>query len=268
MKVSALPEPKQLLVVEDDSALRELLRLELRPHLLTMAPHQEAAYAELEARRFDLVLLDLRLPVSERDLEPHSDVGFDILQSIRQQYARDRLPVIVMTAFEGTSETTVRAFLYGANDYWSKDGRHRRTLPEVVEGNLRQQAELREQTASEIAKRGHRLRFHLTECYAVLDDLVTFRGKLYDLLLALQRSREQAIGSFQIPPFVGLSALARTLHSLHDPVRKQVQRIRNDITAVYVDAYGVEPDKNAVIESVRGRGYRLNRTKLEVSIVK
>ena len=266
--MSSLPDPKQLLVVEDDSALREWLRLELRPHLLTMAAHQEAAYAELEARRFDLVLLDLRLPVSARDIEPHSDVGFDILRSIRRQHPPDRLPVVVMTAYEGTSETTVRAFKWGANDYWSKDGRHSRTLPEVVEGNLRQQAERRQHAANEIASRGHRLDFHLARCCAVLDDFVTFRGKQCDLLAALRRNHDEAIKSRKEPPFIRLSTLTKTLDTEQDPVRKLVQRIRRAIAAAYLESHGVEPDSNAVIESVHGKGYRLNPTKVEVAVVR
>ena len=267
--MSSLPDPKQLLVVEDDSALREWLRLELRPHLLTMAAHQEAAYAELEARRFDLVLLDLRLPVSARDIEPHSDVGFDILRSIRQQYTRDRLPVVVMTAYEGTtSETTVRAFKWGANDYWSKDGRHSRTLPEVVEGNLRQQAERRERFAKELSERRHRLHFHLARCCAVLDDFVTFQGKPYGVLAALRRNHGEGVKSGKEPPFMRLSTLTKTLDTGQDPVRKLVERIRKDIAASYLEAHGVAPDKNAVIESVQGKGYRLNPTKVEVAVVR
>ncbi len=256
--MSALCEPRHLLVIEDELALRELLRLELKPHLLTMAAHQEAAYAELEARRFDLVLLDLRLPVSERDLEPHSDVGFDILRSIRQQYPKDRLPVVVMTAFEGTSETTVRAFLYGANDYWSKDGRHSRTLPEVVAGNLRTQAECRQQIVDEIASRGHRLDFCANRSRVVIDGKITFTKKRCALLALLRENHVTAVESGQEPPFVPLSKLARRLRSNQDYTRRLVMDIRQAIVSSYADSYGVKLENNTVIENVLGTGYRLN----------
>jgi len=65
-----------------------------------------------------------------------------------------------------------------------------------------------------------------------------------------------------------LSMLTKTLDTGQDPIRKLVQRIRRDIAAAYLEAHGVAPDKNAVIESVQGKGYRLNPTKVEVAVVR
>jgi FixJ family two-component response regulator len=53
-------------------------------------------------------------------MDPNSEVGFDILKYIRERFTADKLPVIVMTAYEGTSQTAVRALRAGANDYIAK----------------------------------------------------------------------------------------------------------------------------------------------------
>jgi DNA-binding response OmpR family regulator len=258
---------KHILLVEDDPGLRDLIVSQFGDHSVLCAAHRRAAYEALEAGRFDLVLLDLRLPIDERDISPSSEVGFAILRAIRQQHAPDQLPVIVMTAFEGTSETTVRAFQSGANDYWSKDGSHRRQLPEVVEGNLKQQAERKEAAAAQVAQLRHRLDFHLADSYVVLDGLVTFRRKPYELLLALRKHHLEAVARGTPPSFLGLSSLTRSLHSEQDQVRKIVQRLRHEIAAAYLEARGAAPDPDAVIESVLGTGYRLNVAKVEVAVV-
>jgi len=149
--VAAPPEGKQVLLVEDDPGLRDLIRSQLSQHHITAAPHQEAAYAALQAQPFDLVLLDLRLPVDEHDINPHSQVGFDILGSIRKHHDPSRLPVVVMTAYEGTSETTKRALKAGATDYWNKDGSYSETLPNLVERVLREQEAKRQRAQQQMA---------------------------------------------------------------------------------------------------------------------
>lgn len=109
-------------VIEDDHVLAELLRMKLERagHQVTIALNQRDAYHLLDQQEFDFVLLDLRLPTHEGDMDPSSQVGFDILDHIRDRFAQDRLPVIVMTAHEETSQTAVRALTAGANNYITK----------------------------------------------------------------------------------------------------------------------------------------------------
>ena len=113
---------QKALIIEDDHALADVLRMKLARdgHKVTIAKHQREAYHLLDKQQFDFVLLDLRLPTSKNDMDPNTEVGFAILDHIRDRFSPDELPVIVMTAYEETSQTAVRALKALANDYIQK----------------------------------------------------------------------------------------------------------------------------------------------------
>src|SRR5579859_7511421 len=99
-----------ILVVEDDSAMRDLLSEELGDAGFDVKAAGSAA-AGLEAARadrFDLIITDLRMP--EMD-------GFDLIRGVMQ------LPepphVVMVTAF-ASIETAIRAVKLGAYDYIAK----------------------------------------------------------------------------------------------------------------------------------------------------
>ena len=100
----------KILIVEDDSALGEALtghvgRSGIEPTLV-----QDGANADhlLATRHFDLLILDLGLPVIG---------GFEVLRRLRQR--GDRLPVIILTARDALHDR-VRGFELGADDYLCK----------------------------------------------------------------------------------------------------------------------------------------------------
>ncbi len=100
--------PRTILVVDDDPAIRELLRDFLagsRTKVLEAATGEEAL--TLGASEPDLVLLDMRLP----DID-----GLDVLAGLRQ---RSDAPIIVVTA-DSSSSRTIRAIQGGAHDYLVK----------------------------------------------------------------------------------------------------------------------------------------------------
>jgi DNA-binding response OmpR family regulator len=77
----------RILVVDDDPDIRLLLRLELSAegHGIVEAGDGEAALAELERSPFDLVLLDIMMPVLD---------GWGVLRALPD----DAPPVVVVTA--------------------------------------------------------------------------------------------------------------------------------------------------------------------------
>jgi DNA-binding NtrC family response regulator len=99
-----------LLLVEDKSELRAMLRkaLERSGHSVEEAADGTAAVAKIRARRFFLVLTDLKLPGSS---------GLDILRESKQ--ADPSVPVILITAF-GSIEEAVTAMKEGAFDFVQK----------------------------------------------------------------------------------------------------------------------------------------------------
>jgi DNA-binding NtrC family response regulator len=99
-----------LLLVEDKSELRAMLRkaLERSGYTVDEAPDGSAAVAKIRARRYLLVLTDLKLPGCS---------GLDILRESKQ--ADPSVPVILITAF-GSIEEAVTAMKEGAFDFIQK----------------------------------------------------------------------------------------------------------------------------------------------------
>ena len=64
----------------------------------------------LETQKFDLVLVDLMMPEIS---------GYDVVRKIRENYSRNQLPVIILTA-KNQIHDLVESFEFGANDYLTK----------------------------------------------------------------------------------------------------------------------------------------------------
>ena len=99
-----------ILVVDDEPDLRTLYELTLlrEGYRVETAATVEEARRQLQTRRFDAVITDMRLP---------DGFGMELLQEIRQQKRRERC--VVMTAY-GSAENAVEALRSGAFDYLTK----------------------------------------------------------------------------------------------------------------------------------------------------
>ncbi len=107
------PSPRpRLLVVEDEPALRDMLRLALGQQGFEVQGCADvpAARRALAEARPDLLVLDWMLPGTS---------GLDFLRELRRGEATRELPVILLTA-RGEEEARVRGFAAGADDYVSK----------------------------------------------------------------------------------------------------------------------------------------------------
>lgn len=100
---------RQILILEDDTALAQGLRLALQnPDIeVTLCPTMAEGRARLERGRFDLLLLDINLPDGS---------GIDLLRSIRQASS---VPVILLTANDMEMDI-VNGLESGADDYITK----------------------------------------------------------------------------------------------------------------------------------------------------
>jgi DNA-binding response OmpR family regulator len=96
-----------LLVIEDDASIRESLvdYFHSRAWLVAACADARSAARALAQQRFQMVLLDLRLPDGD---------GLDVLRSLRK--AGDKTPVIVLTA-RGEVAQRVLGLQLGADDY-------------------------------------------------------------------------------------------------------------------------------------------------------
>src|ERR1700732_3420764 len=126
-------EMEPLLLVEDKNELRAMLRkaLERSGYTVDEAPDGSAAIQKVRARRYLLVITDLKMPGAS---------GLDVLRATKDADAT--IPVILLTAF-GSVEEAVTAMKEGAFDFLQKpvDLDHLKLL---VQRGARQQELLRE----------------------------------------------------------------------------------------------------------------------------
>ncbi len=104
-----MSEGAHILVVDDDSRLRDLLRQFLSRHgyHVTTAGHAEAASEKLGALTFDIIVLDVMMP---------GENGIDFARRLRQGSS---VPILLLTAM-GETQDRIAGLAAGADDYLVK----------------------------------------------------------------------------------------------------------------------------------------------------
>lgn len=99
----------KILVVDDDEMTRHFLShiLAQQGFMPETAMDGSQAVALMQEKSFDIVLLDIEMPVMN---------GLETLKKIRQRFPKKDLPVLMVTANDQSSEI-VLALDMGANDY-------------------------------------------------------------------------------------------------------------------------------------------------------
>jgi two-component system phosphate regulon response regulator OmpR len=102
-------EMPHILVVDDDTRLRELLRKYLSDSgfRVTTAAHAADARSRLASLDFDLIVLDVMMP---------GESGLDLTRALR---TANHVPILLLTAM-GAPHDRVRGFEVGADDYLHK----------------------------------------------------------------------------------------------------------------------------------------------------
>lgn len=104
--------PPRILVVDDDLAMRLLFSEALEPEGFDIveAENGEEAIELCEKNNFDLILLDVMMPVKD---------GFEACKGIREISNMDHLPIVMVTALDDVDSIT-RASEVGATDFITK----------------------------------------------------------------------------------------------------------------------------------------------------
>ncbi len=107
---AATASPSQVLVVDDEPDLRTLYELTLlrEGYRVDAAGTLAEAWEQLDAKKFDAVITDMRLP---------DGLGLELLRGMLERQRPERC--IVMTAY-GSAENAVEALKAGAFDYLTK----------------------------------------------------------------------------------------------------------------------------------------------------
>lgn len=101
-----------VLIVDDDPSVAPLVASALSPYRIRTesAVTGGAALAALQERTFSLVVLDLLMPGPD---------GIEVLRRIREEFSRERLPLLILTG-DATSVAMAMSFGYGADDFVRK----------------------------------------------------------------------------------------------------------------------------------------------------
>lgn len=127
----------KILVVEDYADERASIKetLQEHSHEVFEAADVESARAELDANTFDIVLIDMRMPPSNRTQSVDRKAGIAVIDRAMQQ---EPSPIcIVMTAY-GSVENMVEVIQEGAWDYIEKPFSEKRLLISI-DSTLKQQ---------------------------------------------------------------------------------------------------------------------------------
>ena len=115
----------QILIDEDETRLAAFLQKGLRKsgYVTSVAEDGEKAVEQASSKEFDLMELDLGLPIKD---------GFTVLRELRSK--GKKFPIIVVTA-RSDDQDKAKAIYYGADDYLRKPFRFKDLLS-LVEENL------------------------------------------------------------------------------------------------------------------------------------
>jgi DNA-binding response OmpR family regulator len=224
-----MPAAARLLVVEDEAKLAANLKRGLGEagFVVDVAPSAEAARASLPHNRYDLMLLDLRLPGQD---------GLDFLADLRAAGAA--LPVLILTARDSTDER-VRGLDGGGDDYLTKPFAFGELLARVrallrrrhaAANSVLEANDIAIDTARRIAWRGGRTLDLSPKELMVLEFLVRHAG------LAVTRD------------MIGEAVWDKDYNAMSNIVEVFINRLRHKIELV---------NQLPLIVTVRGSGYML-----------
>ncbi len=229
----------RIVVVEDESAIAELIAINLRHagHEVTLAPSAESAQREVDAMLPDLVVLDWMLP---------GQSGLQLARQWRASARTRELPIIMLTA-RGEEADKVAGLDAGADDYLAKPFSTnelmariravlRRKAPEALEdvvelGDLRLDPATRRVNRGEVELKMGPTEFRLLHFLIAHPERVHSRAQLLDRVWGDHVFIEE-----------------RT-------VDVHVKRLREALAPA---------GRSAMVETVRGAGYRITRQALAV----
>jgi len=110
--MTAIPEPAKLLVIDDNKVNRIVLSrsLEQQGHVVETAENGEEGLKKIRTQSFDLVLLDIEMPIMD---------GFQVLEACLNDVDLRQIPIIMTSAMEEL-DAVVKCVELGAEDYLTK----------------------------------------------------------------------------------------------------------------------------------------------------
>ena len=236
-----------ILVIEDDPAIAELVRYNLTAagFRASLATSAEDAQIEVEEDRFDLIVLDWRLPGVS---------GIEFCRRLRRRESTRAVPVLMLTA-RGEEADRVRGLATGADDYVVKPfsipelmarvkALLRRAAPSRVADVLQGRDIVLDRAAHRVTRRNREVRLGPTE-FRLLVFFMENSGRVLSRQQLLDGvwGRDTFIDGRTVDVHVGRLRKALMVNGNNDPIRT----VRG--TGYAFDDQGVSPaDKLALAD--------------------
>jgi DNA-binding response OmpR family regulator len=228
------PAPLNILVVDDESPLRETLRQSFtrEGHTVMAVADGRSAIDRASTEKFDIVLLDVALG--------ESPDGYEVCRALR---ARDNVvPIIMLTALDSEAET-VLGLEAGADDYVTKPFG-------LAELRSRIRAVLRRADprtfGDQVLTIGHVTLDRAKREVTSNDEPVELTFSEFELLTALMRQAGRLFSRQELLRAIWGDSAYRDPRAIDVHVRHLREKLED------------KPDAPSLIVTVRGAGYRLN----------
>jgi DNA-binding response OmpR family regulator len=224
---------EKILVVDDEETIRLTVSTALRRNGFETTTAQDAneALSLLDQTKFDLAILDLKLPGSMD--------GIGLLTEIR---ARSPETIVMMISAHATLDSAIVALRNGAFDYLLKPF----TMEQVVD-RVKQAVGKRSEIAQPASENLPGIQInHLQRSVLHNGNAVSLSVTEFDILAYLIDHSDQIVSSSELMHAVaGYNLVEQEARTI---VRVHVQRIRQKL--------GDDPENPRHIQNVRSKGYR------------
>lgn len=230
-------EGKTVLIVDDEAAIREMIRvaLEMADLICIEAANAQEAHAAIIDRKPDLVLLDWMLPGTS---------GIELLRRLKRDELTRDVPVIMLTA-KGEEDNKIQGLEVGSDDYITKPFAPREMMARI-KAVLRRAGQMEDEQPIDVEG----LRLDPGSHRVFIDKLPVDMGPTeFKLLKFFMTHQERAYSRGQLLDHVW----GGNVYVEERTVDVHIRRLRKALQTADAD-YG------GLIQTVRGTGYRFSTT--------
>lgn len=223
---------KKVLIVEDESAIREMMKFAFHNSDFTLLEAEDAEQAQviIFKERPDLILLDWMLPGLS---------GLGLAQRLKKDKFSQDIPIIMLTA-RGEENDRIRGLDTGADDYVTKPFSPRELMARIKAVLRRvspEKGDIIEIGGIRLNKETHRL--------SISDKKLELGPTEYNLLLFFMTHPERVYNRSQLLDYVW----GGDVYIEERTVDVHIRRLRKALT---------EHHSEQLIQTVRGAGYRFS----------